>query len=217
LSERAISAAPMVMVRDRLDIAETQASIKSRNPDQVVGVRVPTSAGVAQRVVELAREGAEVINLLFDPHGREQVQPHPRHMRDVIREVHGALVRDGARDQVTLISSGGIAMAEHVAKIIICGADAAVMDIPLLLAFECRLCKNCEKNRPCPVTIDSIAPAWGTQRVLNLMSAWRNQLLEILGAMGIREMRRLRGEVGRAMFFEDLEADIFGKIFGERV
>jgi hypothetical protein len=34
--------------------------------------------------------------------------------------------------------------------------------------------------------------------------------------MGIREVRRLRGEVGRAMFFEDLEADTFGRFFGRR-
>jgi hypothetical protein len=31
----------------------------------------------------------------------------------------------------------------------------------------------------------------------------------MLGAMGIREVRRLRGEVGRAMFMEDLERDAF--------
>jgi hypothetical protein len=52
---------------------------------------------------------------------------------------------------------------------------------------------------------------------MNLMSAWRNQLLEVLGAMGIREMRRLRGEVGRSMFFEELEADVFGRLFGEKL
>ena len=51
---------------------------------------------------------------------------------------------------------------------------------------------------------------------MNLIAAWRNQLLEVLGAMGIREVRRLRGEVGRAMFFEDLEAETFGRLFGPR-
>ena len=163
------------------------------------------------------QQGAEIIHLYADERGNEIGSPSPRFVKDMVRRLHQHLVARSLRDQVTLLVSGGIDMAEHVAKIIICGADAAVMDIPLLLAFECRMCKNCEKNRPCPVTIDSIEPHWGTQRVLNLMSAWRNQLLEILGAMGIREVRRLRGEAGRAMFFEDLEADIFGNIFGERV
>jgi len=46
--------------------------------------------------------------------------------------------------------------------------------------------------------------------------AWRNQLLELMGAMGLREVRRLRGETGRCMFFEDLEQASFGKLFGKR-
>ena len=41
------------------------------------------------------------------------------------------------------------------------------------------------------------------------MGAWHSQLIEVLGAMGMREVRRLRGEVGRAMFLEDLEREAF--------
>ena len=37
-----------------------------------------------------------------------------------------------------------------------------------------------------------------------------------MGAMGMREARRLRGDVGRAMFFENLEEETFGKLFGAR-
>jgi len=51
---------------------------------------------------------------------------------------------------------------------------------------------------------------------MNLVGAWRSQLLEVLGAMGLREVRRLRGELGRAMFFHDLERENFAPIFGER-
>ena len=53
------------------------------------------------------------------------------------------------------------------------------------------------------------------QRIVNLMGAWHSQMLEMMGAMGIREARRLRGEVGRAMFFDDLERECFGPIFGK--
>ncbi len=56
---------------------------------------------------------------------------------------------------------------------------------------------------------------WAMDRS-NLMSAWHNQLLEVMGACGIREVRRLRGEVGRALFLEDLEKESFAPIFGER-
>jgi hypothetical protein len=33
-----------------------------------------------------------------------------------------------------------------------------------------------------------------------------------MGAMGMREVRRLRGEMGRAMFFEDLEREVFANM-----
>ena len=53
---------------------------------------------------------------------------------------------------------------------------------------------------------------YATQRMVNLMGAWHSQLIEVLGAMGIREVRRLRGEVGRAMFLEDIEREAFGDL-----
>jgi tRNA G26 N,N-dimethylase Trm1 len=48
--------------------------------------------------------------------------------------------------------------------------------------------------------------------MVNLMGAWHSQLIEVLGAMGIREVRRLRGEVGRAIFMEDIEKEAFGDL-----
>jgi hypothetical protein len=35
--------------------------------------------------------------------------------------------------------------------------------------------------------------------------------------MGLREVRRLRGEMGRAMLFQDLEQEIFAPLFGQRI
>ena len=112
--------------------------------------------------------------------------------------------------------SGGIAMAEHMAKAIICGADAVAIDNSLLIALECRMCYRCLDGKSCPAKIENFEVDWGAQRILNLMGAWRNQLIEVMGAMGIREVRRLRGEVGRSMWFENLERENFGPIFGER-
>jgi hypothetical protein len=34
--------------------------------------------------------------------------------------------------------------------------------------------------------------------------------------MGMRDVRRIRGEVGRAIFREEIERETFGQIFGER-
>jgi hypothetical protein len=176
-------------------------------------------------VLALSRGGAEVIHLVFDAHGQENLHPNsfpkgegtsPRHARDVLREIHRALVKEGVRDEVTLVASGGIALAEHMAKAIICGADLVAIDIPLFLAMECRLCGECDRGESCPVALDQVEVDFATRRIENLIGAWHQQLIEVLGAMGIREVRRLRGETGRAMFFEDLERDSFGRIFGKR-
>ncbi len=69
-------------------------------------------------------------------------------------------------------------------------------------------------NRP---FLDKLSLKKGAQRLVNLMGAWNNQLLEVLGAMGLREVRRLRGEVGRAMFVDDLQREIFAPLFAQRV
>jgi hypothetical protein len=37
-----------------------------------------------------------------------------------------------------------------------------------------------------------------------------------MGAMGIREVRRLRGETGRAIFFDEIDQDTFGKLFHQQ-
>jgi hypothetical protein len=214
--DKSLAAAAMVMVQDRPDVSEVRMALKERNADQIVAIRVPASPRAARRVLELAQSGVEVIHLVFDSHGREDAPDKPRHARDVLREVHGALVKDGTRDEVTLIASGGIGQAEHVIKAIICGADLAAIDIPLMIALECRLCGECDRGEPCQVTMDDIDPAFAVNRMVNLMGAWHSQMLEMLGAMGIREVRRLRGEVGRCMFFEDLEREIFGPLFGTR-
>jgi hypothetical protein len=181
-----------------------------------VAIRIPAGPAVAGRVADLVRDGADVIHLAFDSHGREQGEGQPRHMRDVLRDTHTTLVKQGIRDEVTLIASGGIAAAEHVAKAIICGADLVAIDVPLMLALECRLCGECERGQPCPIALEEIDAGFGVRRIVNLMAAWHSQLLELLGAMGLREVRRLRGETGRCMFFEDLERDTFGRLFGKR-
>jgi glutamate synthase domain-containing protein 2 len=137
-------------------------------------------------------------------------------VRDVLRDVHGTLVKQGIRDEITIIASGGIALPEHVAKAIICWADLVAIDIPLVLALECRLCGECERGELCQIALEEIEPGYGAHRIVNLLAAWHQQLIEVLGAMGIREVRRLRGETGRAMFFEDLERDAFGRLFGKR-
>ena len=74
------------------------------------------------------------------------------------------------------------------------------------------MCRRCEKGLSCPVDIQDASEEWTAGRAINLVGAWHNQLLEVMGAMGIRDARRLRGEVGRAMFFDQLDRETFGNM-----
>jgi glutamate synthase domain-containing protein 2 len=133
-----------------------------------------------------------------------------RHLVDTVREVHLHLVKQATRDQVTLVVSGGIAAAEHVAKIIACGADLTAIDFAMQVAWGCALWAD--KSR-CAVENENLDPDWGAQRLVNLLGAWRDQLLEALGAMGMRELRRLRGEIGRTIWHSN-EEPVFRSYLG---
>lgn len=198
----------VVEIPDGHNVMEVQKRIKEKSQKTVIFIRMELDPNTSERVVQLTREGAEVFHFVADEYGLEKGK-HPLFIKERMREIHGRLVEHGLRDAVTLIAAGGIAMAEHVAKIIICGADAVAVDIPLLVAMECRVCRRCKEGVACPVELERVDPLWGAGRIKNLVAAWHNQLLEVLGAMGIREARRLRGEMGRAMFFEDLEREVF--------
>ena len=132
--------------------------------------------------------------------------------RDAMRKLHRHLVTVGLRDGVTIISSGGLAAAEMVPKSIICGADAVTLETALMVALGCHACADCGDG--CTSDIKNAPEEFVEQRVTNLCSAWRDQMLEMLGAMGIREVRRLRGETGRAIFQEDAHRDAFSDIEG---
>jgi len=155
-------------------------------PEAVVGLGLEFDDSSVGRVVELTREGAGLIHLAADDHGRiGSGGESGRFIKEAIREIHLALVAEGLRDQVTLLVSGGVAMAEHVAKAIICGMDGVVLDWPLLIALGCQYCGECHPQE-CPVLINEVERNWAAQRIINLVGAWRDQLLEVLGAMGLR-------------------------------
>jgi glutamate synthase domain-containing protein 2 len=179
-------------------------------------VRVSAVKDVEYAVTKLTHDGAEIIHIAADYRGQELNSPAgsgSRHLKDIIRSIHLRLVEDHIRDEVTIIASGGIAMAEHVTKAMLCGADLTAMDIPLMVGLGARIYEDREKFLVFPEGLTKITTPVITQRMINLMSAWHSQILEMMGAMGIREARRLRGESGRAIFFEEIDKDTFGKLF----
>ncbi|OQY50039.1 MAG: hypothetical protein B6240_02370 [Desulfobacteraceae bacterium 4572_87] len=138
-------------------------------PTVLISAKVSMAGAMEEKALQLVEAGIPIIHLEGNFRGRGFDDPE-KFLKDGIRSVHLKLVEAGIRDNVTLLASGGISMAEHVAKAIICGADGVFMDFPMLIAMECRMCRRCEKGLSCP---------------------------------------RLRGEVGRAMFFEQLDKETF--------
>jgi ferredoxin len=203
----------LVYTNESLAYAER---LKERYPQMIVSHRVTMGGGTKEIAAQLAGSGAEIIHLCADYQGNVPNGAEPLFVKDALREIHAHLVKESIRDQVTLIMSGGIALAEHLPKAIICGADGAAIDLPLLIGLECRMCGRCIQGKSCPVEIQNVTVEYGAQRIVNLMCSWWSQLIEVMGAMGIRDVRRVRGEAGRAMFFEDLERDTFSALFGNK-
>jgi hypothetical protein len=201
--------APRLVCLDGWDEA-LLAAVRLRWPETPLALRLfdPPEATIHQAL----EAGIRIFHITADYHGRGRDGVF---IFDIIRRCHLSLVQAGRRDEVTLLGSGGIIAAEHVPKAIIAGLDAVVLDTAPLVALQaqfdgdfvgrddttCRL--------PAALTAD-----WGVQRLKNLSAAWRDQLLEILGAMGLREVRRLRGEMGRAIFMEEQEREAFAGIEG---
>jgi ferredoxin len=207
----------LVQIPDGPKVIEQIKQIKKDFPEIVISVKVTMDSNGCERAIELAgMSEIEAIHAAADLNGDEIGTKNPRFIKDMIREIHTTLVEKGNRDEITLLASGGIALAEHLAKIMICGADLAAINLPLLIALECQLCNRCKRGMTCPAKLETIDFEYGAGRMTNLISAWHDQLIEVMGAMGMREARRLRGDVGRGMFFEQLEEETFGKLFGTK-
>jgi hypothetical protein len=179
---------------------------RSRLAPALLMIRLPFGADL----LEWVADGFRLFHLTADYHGRTA----KGFVMDSIREAHDSLVRDGVREQVTLVGSGGVIAAEHLAKAIISGLDAVALDTPLWVALQGKLTGECTEEAGARVEMPALDARWAVQRLANLSAAWRDQLLEVLGAMGMRDVRRLRGEVGRAMLQADMEREAFAEIEG---
>jgi len=200
-----LSWSPRMIVLDSWD-RDRYDALRARYPGSIVCNRVPMD----MNLVEMVQQGARVLHLTTNYHGNAG----GRFVMDLILQAHRNLVEAGVREEVMLIGSGGIVLAEHVPKAIICGLDAVALDVALAVALQARFTGECRDRESSSLSFPRLDTTWGVQRLKNLAASWRDQLLEILGAMGMREVRRLRGEIGRCMFQKDLEREVFGELEG---
>ncbi|MDA2936144.1 glutamate synthase-related protein [Patescibacteria group bacterium AH-259-L05] len=181
--------------------------VKHGAPEAIMCARVPFTADI----VEMVKIGIKVFHLTADYHGNVGNQ----FIADCITNTHERLVRAKVRENVTLIGSGGISMAEHVPKAIISGLDAVSLDTALWIALQAHIEGELVDDNSAFVTFPKkMNISWAIQRLKNLAASWHDQLLEVLGAIGMRDVRRLRGEIGRRLILSDLEAEAFKEVAG---
>jgi len=180
--------------------------IKEVNPRALVSVKVSTPTDVDMVAVGSYYAGAHIIHL-DGSYGGTGAAPDiakkniAMPIEYAIAKVHKFLVAEGIRDSVTLIVSGGARTAWDVMKAIALGADGVVIGTAEMVALGCVRCACCESGRGCPRGIASTDPElmmqmsldWATQRLINLLAAWREQMVEILVKLGIPSTRELRG------------------------
>ncbi len=182
-------------------------SLKEVNPSALISIRSKYDERSGERAEVFAKEGADIIHFYVDD---AIVEKDPDVVKNAIQRTHSYLVYKNIRDEVTFISGGGIAEASHVPKSIILGTDAISLGLAYQIALGCKICYGNEHSLDCQIKVEAKDVDWASQRILNLVSSWRDQLLEVLGGMGLREVRRQRGEIGRAMFCHEIEERIFG-------
>lgn len=191
--------------------AESQGLLKkllARFHQSILIGRLPLNEDSGRVACELAQQGVHGLHLYADYHGQDYSR-EPRHISTALKDVHQQLVQEGLRDHITIIASGGIILAEHVPKAIICGGDLVAIDTTILVALQALFQGETRGRANCGLMPRRINPAWGAQRLVNLIGVWHDQLIEILSAMGMRDVRRLRGDIGRSMMDTELREQSF--------
>jgi glutamate synthase domain-containing protein 2 len=181
--------------------------IKEVNLGCLISVKVSTPTDVDMVAVGSYYAGAHIIHL-DGSYGGTGAAPDiakkniAMPIEYAIPKVHKFLCAEGIRDKITLIASGGIRTAYDALKAIALGADGVVIGTAEMVALGCVRCACCESGRGCPRGIAStdaelinlMSLEWATQRLINLQNAWHEQMVDVLGRLGMKSIRDLRGQ-----------------------
>lgn len=202
----AISPAPHHDIYSIEDLRQLVYSLKEATDYQKpIIVKVAAVHNIAAIASGIARSGADIIAI---DGFRGGTGAAPTRIRDnvgipielALAAVDQRLRDEGIRNNVSLVVGGSVRSAADVVKAVALGADAVYVATAALLALGCHLCRTCHSGR-CnwgiatqrPDLVKRLNPDIGSQRLVNLMNAWRHEIKELMGGMGINSIESLRG------------------------
>ena len=202
----AISPAPHHDIYSIEDLRQLVYSLKeATNYKKPVIVKVAAVHNIAAIASGIARSGADIIAI---DGFRGGTGAAPTRIRDnvgipielALAAVDQRLRDEGVRNQISLIVGGSIRSSADVVKAVALGADACYIGTAALLALGCHLCRTCQIGK-CnwgiatqdPELVKRLDVKTGSQRLVNLMTAWKHEIKEMMGGMGINSIEALRG------------------------
>ena len=202
----AISPAPHHDIYSIEDLRQLVWSLKEATGHmKPVIVKVAAVHNIAAIASGIARSGADVIAI---DGFRGGTGAAPTRIRDnvgipielALASVDQRLRDEGIRNNVSLVAGGSIRSSADVVKAIALGADAVYIATAAVLALGCHLCRTCQTGK-CnwgiatqrPDLVKRLNPEIGAERLINLMTAWRHEIMEMMGGMGINSIEALRG------------------------
>jgi glutamate synthase domain-containing protein 2 len=202
----AISPAPHHDIYSIEDLRQLVLSLKTATDyKRPVIVKIAAVHNVAAIASGIARSGADIIAI---DGFRGGTGAAPTRIRDnvgipielALASVDKRLRDEGIRGSVSLVVGGSIRNSADVVKAIALGADAVYIGTAALIALGCHLCRSCHTGK-CnwgiatqrPELVKRLNPSVGCERLVNLVTAWKHEIEEMMGGMGINSIEALRG------------------------
>ncbi len=221
----AISPAPHHDIYSIEDLRQLIYSLKeATNYTKPVSVKIAAVHNAPAIASGIARAGADVIAI---DGFRGGTGAAPQRVRDnvgipiemALAAVDQRLREESIRNEVSLVVAGSVRNSADIVKAIALGADAVYIGSSALIAIGCHMCQNCYTGK-CNWGIATqrddlvkrLNPDIATQRLVNLIGAWKHEIEEMLGGMGINAIESLRGNrlMLRGVGLNQKELDILG-------
>ena len=197
----AISPAPHHDIYSIEDLRQLVFSLKEATEyKKPVIIKVAAVHNIAAIASGIARSGADIIAI---DGFRGGTGAAPTRIRDnvgipielALACVDQRLRDEGIRSNVSLVVGGSIRSAADVVKAVAFGADACYVATAALLALGCHLCRTCQSGK-CnwgiatqrPELVKRLNPETGSERLIHLMTAWKHEIKELMGGMGINSI-----------------------------